>query len=59
VADVATPGFRKYWTQKLASLNTQGRAVTDKFPEAGSAAQEVHKVLNDIEILAYSQIKFS
>jgi hypothetical protein len=39
MADVPVPGFRKYWTQKLAS-------------EAASVVQQVHKVLSDIEILA-------
>jgi hypothetical protein len=51
MADVPVPGFRKYWTQKLASLNSQCHAIINKYPEAGSVVQ-VHKVLNEIEILA-------
>jgi hypothetical protein len=51
MADVSVPGFRKYWTQTLASLNSQCLAMTNRFPEAGSVVQ-VHKVLNDIGILA-------
>jgi hypothetical protein len=50
-ADVPVPGFRKYLTQTLASLNSQCHAITHKFSEAGTVAQ-VHKVLSDIEILA-------
>jgi hypothetical protein len=52
MADVAIPGFRKYWTEKLASLNSQCHAITNKYPEAGSIVQQVYIVLNDIEILA-------
>jgi hypothetical protein len=52
MVDVPVPVFRKYWTQKLASLNSQCHVITNKYPEAGSAKQKVHKVLNYIEILA-------
>jgi hypothetical protein len=52
MADAPVPGFLKYWTQTLASLNSQCRAITNKCPEAGSAVQQVHKALNVIEILA-------
>jgi hypothetical protein len=48
---VPISGFRKYWTQKLASLNSQCHAITKKCPEAGSVVQQVHKVLNEIETL--------
>jgi hypothetical protein len=41
-------GFQKYWTL----LKSQYHAITNKNPEAGSVVQQVHKVLNDIEILA-------
>jgi hypothetical protein len=51
MVDVPVPGFRKYWAQKLASLNPQCHAIMKKYPEAGSVVQ-VHKVLNEIEILA-------
>jgi hypothetical protein len=55
---VPVPGFRKYWTQKLASLNSQCHAITNKYSEAGSVVQQVHKVLNDVEVLAgYTQAK--
>jgi hypothetical protein len=36
----------------LASLNSQCRAITNKYPEASTVVQQVHKVLNDIESLA-------
>jgi hypothetical protein len=49
--EIQVPGFWKYWTQKLASLKSQCRANTNKYSEAGSVVQ-VHKLLNDIEILA-------
>jgi hypothetical protein len=52
MTDVTIPGFRKYWTQKLASLNCQCHAITNKCPEAGSVVQEVHKLLHDTVILA-------
>jgi hypothetical protein len=45
-------GLQKYWTQKLASLKSQCHAIMNKNPEAGSVVQEVHKALNDTEILA-------
>jgi hypothetical protein len=51
MADVPIAGFRKYWTQKLASVKSQCYAITNKCPEANSVVQ-VHKVLIDIEILA-------
>jgi hypothetical protein len=34
------------------SLNSQCHAITNKYPEAGTVVQ-VHKVLNEIEILAH------
>jgi hypothetical protein len=52
MSDVPVPGSRKYETQKLASLTFQCHAITNKYPEPGSVAQQVHKVLSDIEILA-------
>jgi hypothetical protein len=52
MADVPVLRFRKYWTQTLTSLNSQSHAITNKYTEAGSVVQQVHKVLNDIEILA-------
>jgi hypothetical protein len=52
MADVSVPGFRKYWTQKLASLKSECHAITNKYPEAASVVQQVHKLLSDIEILA-------
>jgi hypothetical protein len=36
----------------LASLNFQCHSIMNKYTEAGTAVQQVHKVLNDIEILA-------
>jgi hypothetical protein len=38
--------------RSLASLNSQCHVITNKYPEAGTVVQQVHKVLNDIEILA-------
>jgi hypothetical protein len=52
MSDVPVPGFRKYWAQKLASLNSQCHAITKKYPEVGSVVQKVHTVLNEIEPLA-------
>jgi hypothetical protein len=52
MADVPVPGFRKFSTQKLASLKSECRAITHKYTEAASIVQQVHKVLSDIEILA-------
>jgi hypothetical protein len=51
MVDGAVPGFRKYETQTLASLNSQCHAITSKYAEAGTVVQ-VHKVLNDMEIIA-------
>jgi arabinogalactan endo-1,4-beta-galactosidase len=52
IADVPEPGFRKYWRQKLSSLKSQYRDITNKYPEAASVVQQVYKVLRDIEILS-------
>jgi hypothetical protein len=52
MADMPEPGFRKYWRQELSSLKSECHAITNKYPEAASVVQEVHKVLSDIEILA-------
>jgi hypothetical protein len=52
MADVQVPGFPKYWTKNLASLNSQCHAITNKYPEAGSVVQQVYKVLNENEIIA-------
>jgi hypothetical protein len=42
MADVPESGFRKF----------QCHAITNKYPEAASAVQQVHKVLSDTENLA-------
>jgi hypothetical protein len=52
MADVQVPGFPKYWTKFLASLNPQCHVITNKYPEAVSVVQQVYKVLNEIEIIA-------
>jgi hypothetical protein len=52
MVDVPLPVFRKYWTQKLESLNSQCHAITKTYLEAVSVVQPVHKVLNEIETLA-------
>jgi hypothetical protein len=52
MADVRVPGFRKYWTQKLASLKTECHAITNKYPEAASVVQQVYKMFSDIENFA-------
>jgi hypothetical protein len=51
MVDIPVPEL-KYWTQRLASLNSQSHVITNKFPEGGAVVQEVHKALNDTEILA-------
>jgi hypothetical protein len=45
MVDVLVPVFRKYWTRKLESLNSQCHVITKKYPEAGFVVQ-VHTVLN-------------
>jgi hypothetical protein len=52
MADVPVLGFRKYWTQKLASLKYECHAITNKYQEAASVVQQVYKVLSDIGNLA-------
>jgi hypothetical protein len=52
MADVPELGFRKYWRQKLSPLKFQCHAITNKYLEAASAVQQIHKILSDIEILA-------
>jgi hypothetical protein len=45
------PGFWKYWRQKLSSPKSQCHVIMNKYPEAASAVQQVHRVLSDIENL--------
>jgi hypothetical protein len=52
MAEIPEPGLWKYWRQKLSSLKSQCITITNKYPEAASVIQQVHKVLSDIEILA-------
>jgi hypothetical protein len=52
MADVQVPEFRKYWTQKLASLKSESHAFKNKYPETAFVVHPVHKVLNDTDILA-------
>jgi hypothetical protein len=52
MADVPEQGFRKYWRQKLSLHKAQCHDIKNKYPEAASVAQQVYKVLSDIEILA-------
>jgi hypothetical protein len=51
MADVPQPGFRKYWRHELLSLKSECHATTNKYPEAASVVQQVHKVISDIETL--------
>jgi hypothetical protein len=52
MADIPVPGIRKYWTQKLALLKSECHAIMSKYPEAASVAQQVYKVLGNIQNLA-------
>jgi hypothetical protein len=49
MADVPVPGFRKYWTQKLASQKSECHAIMNNYPEAASLMQQVYEVLIDIQ----------
>jgi hypothetical protein len=50
--DVPKPGFQKYWRQALSLLKSESHARTNKYPEAVSVVQQVHKVISDTDILA-------
>jgi hypothetical protein len=52
MADIPVLGFRKYWSQKLASLKSECHVIANKYTEAASVVQQVYKVLSDIENLA-------
>jgi hypothetical protein len=52
MVDIPVPRFRKYWAQKLASLNSECHAIMNKYPEAPPVIQQIYKILNDIENLA-------
>jgi hypothetical protein len=51
MVDVPVPVFRKYCTQERESLNSHCHAIRKKYPEVGSVVQQVHRVLNEIEIV--------
>jgi hypothetical protein len=55
ITEVPESGFRKYWRHELSSLISECHARTNKYPEAASVLQQVHKVFSDIEILARSR----
>jgi hypothetical protein len=52
MADVAEPGFQKYWRQELSTLKSQCYAMTNKYPEAASVVQQAHKIISNTEALA-------
>jgi hypothetical protein len=52
MTDISGPIFLKYWRQALLTLTSESHAVTNKYPEAVSVVQKVHKVISDIEVLA-------
>jgi hypothetical protein len=52
MVDVREPGFLKYWRQEVSSLKSENHVIMNKYPEAASVVQRVHKVISDIEILA-------
>jgi hypothetical protein len=52
MAYVPEPGFRKYWRRALSSLRSKSHDITNKYPEAASVVQQVHKVIIDNEIVA-------
>jgi hypothetical protein len=49
MADIPVLGFRKYWTQKLASLKSESDGTTNKHTEAAALVQQVYKVLSDTD----------
>jgi hypothetical protein len=49
MADVPVPGIRKYWTQKLSLLKSECHAITNKYADAASVAQQVHRGLSGID----------
>jgi hypothetical protein len=51
MADVPEPGFRKYWRQEISWLKSECHATTNRYPEAASVVQQVHKMISDIENL--------
>jgi hypothetical protein len=51
MADVAVLGFWKYWRHKLASLKSESHAITQNYPQAAALVQQVHKVLNNTDII--------
>jgi hypothetical protein len=52
MAEVPVQEFRKYWTQKLASLKSECHSITNKYPQAASVVQQAYKLFSDIENLA-------
>jgi hypothetical protein len=49
MADVPESGFQKYWTQKPGLLKSGCHAIMNKYTEADSVAQQVHKILRHWE----------
>jgi hypothetical protein len=45
-------GIPEIMEAKATSLKSQCHAITNKYPEAASVVQQVHKVQSDIENLA-------
>jgi hypothetical protein len=52
MTNVAVFGFRKYSTQKPASLKSEYHTIKNKYTEAASVVQQVHEVHSDIENFA-------
>jgi hypothetical protein len=52
MVDVPEPGFQKCWRQEPSTLKSECHAIMNKYPEAASVVQQVHKVISDIETLA-------
>jgi hypothetical protein len=50
--EVPVQGFRKYRTQKIASLKSECQAIMIKYPETISTTLEVCKLLGDTDCLA-------
>jgi hypothetical protein len=54
MAGVPVPAYKRFWTDKRLSLNTQYKDIANTYPDATPTIQQLLKVLCDIENLANS-----
>jgi hypothetical protein len=52
MADVAVPGYKKFWTDKGTTLKAEYQLLVARYPNAEAQLKQLFKILCGIEVMA-------